>query len=351
MKIAIVGSGIISSHHLTAISRYPRTEVVGIADRDIARARAQAERFAIPRTFDNLTELLALRPEVVHVLTPPESHEALVIEALGAGAHVYVEKPMAISTVACERMGRAATRANRELCVGHSMLYTPAMLRAREVLASGKAGDIVQASASINYDVRRNPSYRQGHWAKTLPGGLAEDLAVHPASMLVSLLGKPRQVLSVSREAADIPDSKSADVRATVDAERGLGTLAVSLRARPDMGFVDICCTQMMLRLNISSMAVMVHRQLPMPKALARAAGNLDVAGQLIAGTAGAAWKLVRGKVDGSYGIVPLIHAFYAALESGKPAPVGASEGALAVSMMRSIWPETDLTQRMAVAQ
>jgi predicted dehydrogenase len=351
MRIGIVGCGIVSRFHLAAASSYPGTEIVGIADCDGARAQAQAARFAGARSFDRLSDLLSLRPDVVHVVTPPDTHEALVLEALAAGAHVYVEKPMAISVAACDNMARAATRAQRQLCVGQSMLFTPAMMQAKALLASGKVGEIVQAEAAFNYDVRRNQTYGPGHWAKNLPGGLAEDLAVHPASVLVALLGRAQRVLAVSRTAPEIPDRKTADVRAVVEADRGLGTLAVSLRARPDVRLVDICCTQGMLRLNISSMSMTVYRELPVPKKIARPLGNLDVAMQLIGGTVSAAWQLARGKVDGSYGIVPLIHAFYSALQAGNPAPVGPAEGAMAVRMMRAIWPEYEMATRAAAAQ
>jgi predicted dehydrogenase len=351
MKIGIVGSGTISGHHLSAASRYRRCEIVGIADRDIARARAQAARFSVPRSFDNLADLLRLKPDIVHVLTPPDAHESLVLEALGAGAHVYVEKPMAISETACENMRRAAARAKRELCVGHSLLYTPVMVRAQQILASGVAGQILHAEAGYYYDVRRNPTYGKGHWAKELPGGLAEDLAVHLAAILIRLLGTPQRTLAASRTSAEIPEDKTADVRALLDCEHGLGTLSVSLRARPDVSLVDIWCTRMLLRLNISSMSLTVHRDLAIPRKIARALGNVDVAAQLVGGTLGTMWQLFRKTVDGSYGIVPLIHAFYAAIEAGQPAPVGPAEGARVVAVMRSIWPAVIGSSRVAVAQ
>ncbi len=106
MKIGIVGCGMISSHHLTAATRYPGAEVIALVDQDIARARAQAERFSVKRSFDNLADLLALKPDVVHVLTPPALHRGVVIEALQGGANVYVEKPMALSVADCEAMTR-----------------------------------------------------------------------------------------------------------------------------------------------------------------------------------------------------------------------------------------------------
>jgi len=339
LKIGIIGCGMISGHHLTAVTRYPAATLVGVADLDLARARAQAERFGAAHAVDNVAELLALKPDVVHVLTPPAMHSAVVLQALEAGAHIYVEKPMGRSVAECNTMTRAALAARREICVGHNWVYSSAMMRALELIASGITGEVLQASAAYNYDVRRNPSFGLQHWAKSLPGGLAEDLAVHPVALLISVLGAPRRTFAVSRSSMSVPNANTADVRALIEADRGLGTLSVSIRARPDMALLDIWCERMLLRLNISSMTLTVHRDLPVPRTVARGLANFDVAGQLMSSTVRTAWRLLRRKVDGSYGIVPLVHAFYAALEAGKPAPIGPAEGTQAVAVLRSIWP------------
>ena len=342
MKVAIVGSGMISGHHLTAAARYPGCEVVGIADRDIARARAQAERFKIARAASTLTELLGHRPDVVHILTPPRSHAALAVEALQGGAHVFVEKPMAMTEDECAVMMKAAEAAGRQICVGHCWLYTPAFLRAQKLLESGAAGEVVQAAASFNFDLARNPSFGESHWAAGLPGGLAEDLAVHPLSLLIRLLGVPKSTSAITRSSNAVPGGNTQDVRANIETERGLGTLSISLRARPDVALLDIWCTKMLLRLNISSMSLTIERELPVPRKLARGLTNLYSAAQLVGGTSSATWQMLRKKIDGSYGVIPRIHAFYAALEEGKPAPVGAIEGLESVRVLRSIWPEAD---------
>ncbi|MGH8217311.1 MAG: Gfo/Idh/MocA family protein [Steroidobacteraceae bacterium] len=340
MKIGIVGCGTISRHHLAAAARYPGATVVGVADADLACARAQAARFGVAHAFASLTDLMNLAPEVVHVLTPPDTHARLACEALAGGAHVYVEKPMALTEAECLNMETAAQRAGRQLCVGHSMLYMPAVLRARQLLASGAVGELVHAAAGFNYDVRRNTSFREGHWAKKLPGGLAEDLAVHPASILIGLLGTPQRILALSRSAPEIPDGKDAEVLATLDCARGLGALSVSLRARPDMALLDLSCSRAMLRLNIASMSLAIYREHRVPKAVDRALVNIDVAAQLTAGTLSAACKTLRGKIDGSWGVVPLIHAFYAALAAGRPVPFGPSQGLQVVKVIRTLWPQ-----------
>jgi predicted dehydrogenase len=342
MKIGIVGCGTISTHHLRAASAYAGSEIVGLVDRDGARARAQAERFAVARSFETLAPLLALRPDVVHVLTPPDSHARLVIEALEAGANVYVEKPMAVTVSDCEAMIRAAARANRQLCVGHCWHYIPVIARAQSLIASGAAGEILQVAASYNYDVLRNPTFGTAHWSKDLPGGLAEDLGVHLVYVLIWLLGLPRHTSALTRSSGHVPGAKCEDVRAVLEGERGLGTLSVSLRARPDTILIDIWCTRMLLRLDVTSMSLLVYRQLPVPQKLARGLTNLDLAAQLVGGTVSAAWSLLRKKVDGSYGIAPCIHAFYAALAAGAPAPIDPREGAQAVAVLRTLWPVTE---------
>ena len=350
MKVGIVGSGLISGHHLRAISDYATCEIVGIADRDIARARAQAQRFNVPHTFASLGALLELKPDVVHVLTPPDSHADLVIEALEGGAHVYVEKPMAIAPADCDAMIKAATRVGRQLCVGHCWNYIPVIAKAQRLIASGAAGEILQVAASFNYDILRNPTFGAGHWSSKLPGGLLEDLAVHLVSVLIRLLGAPQHARALCRSSGQVPGAQADEVRALIEGERGLGTLAVSLRGRPDLILIDIWCTRMLLRLNVASMSLVVYRQLPVPQKIARGLANLDVAAQLVSGTLDATWKLVRKKVDGSYGIAPCIHAFYDALAAGKPAPIDPREGAQAVGLLRALWPLVEGTTRLASA-
>lgn len=340
MKVGIVGAGVISQLHLSALARQGRARVVGIADRDLERARAQAQRNGVPGAFAGLGELLAAtKPDVVHVLTPPDTHAALAVEALDAGAHVFVEKPMAVTEAECQAMSAAAARANRQLCVGHCWLYTPAMLQARDLIASGTAGDVVQAAASFSFDLRRNPGLGQGHWAGALPGGIVEDLAVHPVSVLLSLIGAPRATTGATRTGHQLAEGKDEEMRALVDAERGLGSVSVSLGAHPDVALLDIWCTRMLLRLNLSAMVLTTERELPVPRKLARGLTSFDLAAQLVTRTVGATWRVLRKQVDGSYGITPLVHAFYEALEAGRPAPVGPAEGAQAVAVLRSIWP------------
>src|SRR5207253_2114568 len=98
LKIAIVGCGKIADQHIEAIRRVPGTSIVAVCDREPLMAQQLAERFAISACFSDLNELLnAVRPDVVHITTPPQSHYSLAKQCLESGSHVYLEKPFTVS--------------------------------------------------------------------------------------------------------------------------------------------------------------------------------------------------------------------------------------------------------------
>src|SRR5581483_7247612 len=103
-RVGLVGAGYVASRHLLALRDLPHVEVAGIVDADPARAQALATKFGIPRVGRSLDELAGCGLNVVHVLTPPESHCSLTLQALDMNCHVFVEKPMAESVEECDRM-------------------------------------------------------------------------------------------------------------------------------------------------------------------------------------------------------------------------------------------------------
>src|ERR1700689_1729554 len=93
-RVGLVGAGYVSEFHIKALNRLPHVRIAGIADLDESRAKAVAQRFGIasPPTL----KIMAREGlDVVHVLTPPDSHVDVGLEALSLGCHVFVEKPLA----------------------------------------------------------------------------------------------------------------------------------------------------------------------------------------------------------------------------------------------------------------
>src|SRR5262245_28758712 len=105
MKAVLIGAGAIAREHLGALQAVPGVEVAGVCDLSAAMAEATAEQFRVARWFTDHRRMLAeLEPELVHVTTPPSSHARLASDALEAGAHVVVEKPLTHELVEVETL-------------------------------------------------------------------------------------------------------------------------------------------------------------------------------------------------------------------------------------------------------
>ncbi|MGC9158422.1 MAG: Gfo/Idh/MocA family protein, partial [Terracidiphilus sp.] len=100
-RVGLIGAGYVSAHHLRALQSIASVQVVGIADLDLARAQAVARAFGLMGVYGSAAELLAAGVDVIHVLTPPAFHAEVGLQALEAGAHVLVEKPMAETAEQC----------------------------------------------------------------------------------------------------------------------------------------------------------------------------------------------------------------------------------------------------------
>src|SRR5262245_55998949 len=108
MRAALIGCGKIAKMHVSALAG-AGVELVAVGDRDPQRAAQIAALAPGARAYGDFDALLAdVRPDVVHVLTSPTSHAALAIKAAEAGAHVLVEKPVALSTAEADAMIDAA---------------------------------------------------------------------------------------------------------------------------------------------------------------------------------------------------------------------------------------------------
>lgn len=337
IRAGIIGAGMISDIHISGLQRLG-IEITGIADADVRRARAKAEKFGIKKTFASQRELLdATAPDVVHLLTPPDSHASLCDEAFAAGAHVYVEKPMASLVEDCDRMIAAAERAERRLCVGHCLVYDPQMRKALDVLNGGEAGELRHASAVYTFDASRIPGFDGKGWYRQLGGGFLEDLAAHPASLLVELLGTWRAAHAVGGRR---DDEEPREIAAVLEGDRATATLYTSLAARPEEVSLELRCTRGTIRVNFSTMVMAVQKERAIPKKLAHGFRNIEMATQLATQTVTSTTQFLRKKLDATKGIHTLIGAFYQAIADGGPTPVDGAAGREVVRLLRQLWPE-----------
>jgi predicted dehydrogenase len=112
-------------------------------DPDPARRAEVAHRYPWVRALADPAEVMAdSEVDALVIASPARTHAPLVIEALQAGKHVLVEKPLALSTAEAVGLAEAADRTGRVLAVGHTFEYNPAVTRMRELLEAGDVGDL-----------------------------------------------------------------------------------------------------------------------------------------------------------------------------------------------------------------
>ena len=143
LRVAVIGAGYWGPNLVRNLSEAPGGEAVAVADLSPARLAAIRKRFPAVRTTQDHRELFA-DPEVdaVCIVTPISTHRALAEEALAAGKHVFVEKPLAGTVADAEAIVRAAERAQRTLMVGHTFVYNPAVTSVHGLIERGELGRV-----------------------------------------------------------------------------------------------------------------------------------------------------------------------------------------------------------------
>lgn len=196
LRAAVVGAGFIATRgHLPALQLHPETETVALVDVNEERGRAVAAEFGIPAVYASFDAMLReARPDIAIIGTPNSFHAPQTIAALESGAHVLVEKPMALTAADAQRMADAARRHGRVLTVGVHNRYRPEVEYLKDLIDAGELGGIYYGKISM---LRRRgiPGYGSWFTNKDLAGGGAlMDIGVHMVDLATWLMGNPRPV-------------------------------------------------------------------------------------------------------------------------------------------------------------
>ncbi len=203
LRVALVGCGKIADQHFWAINRIPFAEVVGVCDRELMMAEQLAERFSVDRVDRDLGQLLSdVRPDVVHITTPPQSHFALATQCLEAGSHVYVEKPFTLNTDEAVRLIGMAEERGLKLTVGHSAQFTWENMQARQLVKAGFLGGppvYIESYYTYNLGDARYASALLGdksHWVRQLPGKLLHNIISHGIARIAEFMQSETAMVS-----------------------------------------------------------------------------------------------------------------------------------------------------------
>lgn len=193
LKMGLIGAGGIAQAHMRALAGVEEIQVVAVADIARDRAEATAQRFGIPHVFEDYHRILEMDEiEAVNITTYNQAHRAPTVDALHAGKHVLVEKPMAATLDDAAAMTRAAHETGKLLMVALKTRYSPHRQAAKTIVDSGALGDIYYAEAVA---ARRCGIPGGSFIRKDTAGiGTVADIGVYALDEVLHLMGHPKPV-------------------------------------------------------------------------------------------------------------------------------------------------------------
>jgi UDP-N-acetylglucosamine 3-dehydrogenase len=138
--VAVIGCGSMGRHHVRVYRELQTAHLVGVSDADPEVVRRTGEAHGVACFLDHRELLDRARPRAVSVAVPTGDHFNVVMDALAAGCHVLVEKPIASTVEQAQQMVFEARRRGLVLTVGHIERFNPAVIELRRRLDAGELG-------------------------------------------------------------------------------------------------------------------------------------------------------------------------------------------------------------------
>ncbi|SRR5579883_1887827 len=195
LRFSLVGCGMRGVRDPSSIAKVimsmPEAELVAIADADPARAKAAAEYLGLPESaWSDYPSLLARDDvEAVYVVTPNFAHAENAIQALAAGKHILLVKPMALTLSDADRVNEVARKSGCTLMIDTQLPFSPIALAARDLIREGAIGQPV-----TTWTIHGRGKYRPGDgaWRFTeRSGGIFFETLIHNLLFQRWILDRP----------------------------------------------------------------------------------------------------------------------------------------------------------------
>ena len=194
LRVALIGAGGIAGTHMRYYRDMDDVQMVAAADLMAESVRNRCEEFEIPEAYTDYKKMLRqVKPDAVSVCTPNGLHAPCAIAALNAGAHVIVEKPLAMNAREGQRMLDAAKKNRRKLVIGFQHRYEPRTQFIKKAVDNGDLGKILYGRVQA---LRRRGIPNWGVFGRKdlQGGGPLIDIGVHVLETTHYVMGSPRPV-------------------------------------------------------------------------------------------------------------------------------------------------------------
>jgi predicted dehydrogenase len=190
LNAAVVGGGTVSRRHLTGLKNDPLVELKAICDIDESRAQTLAEEYDITPYADIGAMLDAESLDWVHICTSVQTHRDLAIQAMEAGCHVLIEKPVSLTAAEVDDIERASEEHGVRVSVVRNHLFGFIVREVQDRIAAGELGKLRAVEVVYTGNTPPDESNR-GAWTFELPGGEFEEGIPHPIYTALGIGGLP----------------------------------------------------------------------------------------------------------------------------------------------------------------
>jgi UDP-N-acetyl-2-amino-2-deoxyglucuronate dehydrogenase len=196
LRFGLIGCGRVAPRHAESIGSLPGAHLVAVADIRESRAQRCGTQYGAEPYTDYRALLERPDVDVVSICAPSGLHAQIAVDALAAGKHAIVEKPIALSLEDADQMMLAATNAQRKLCVVLQNRYNPPLQALKEAVEAGVFGRLLLGNATVRW-YRPQEYYEDGwHGTWAMDGGALMNQSIHHIDALQWLLGPPESVFA-----------------------------------------------------------------------------------------------------------------------------------------------------------
>jgi len=349
LKVALVGCGKMADSHAEEIAKLPNGRLIAVCDAELLMAEQLAVRFGIPHHFANLQQMLeTVRPDVLHIVTPPQSHLALAKIGVDAGCHVMVEKPLAMNLADTRELVEYVRRAGKKMTTGWRANFEPPALALQRMLADGVLGDVVHVNSVFGYElsgpygaaILADPD----HWVRKLPGQLFHNNIDHMLNKLWVFFGDEEPEVDAKARCfrgtggpSDLPD----ELRIMLTGRRVTAFANFSANAKPTAHALSVWGTKATVGFDYLSRSVTFSASAQLPSAIGRLLVPFDQGYRFAREGVRNAVRFAKSDYHFNSGLGLLFERFYDSILNDTPPPISDAEMLWVSTIMERTFEQT----------
>lgn len=345
MKIGLIGCGAIAQTHLHALRKIYPDKTLFFCDSDISRASRLASANGSGKVYSDPDELLLKEcPDCIHILTPLPSHASIAEKALQCGCHVYVEKPVTHTAEDFRRLRELAEGKRKILCAGYSTLGMPVILKARNILKSRQFGRLICVHCDFLCSWPGNliPYGDPFHWSYSLRGGILQNMADHPASLIVDAMDSIEHHCSYFCHRNILPNDCPDLLNVSLKNNDQVGSFTLYLGNGPAQWQVYYFLEKGIVMADMGRQLITTIQTKGSQNFIKKTLSGLEFGYSYVHGTIQNIIDVARGNLQRNPGIQNMLLNFYHAIAGKEDLIVAQQTAENIIGVLEKIWQEMD---------